>query len=259
MNQCEIVSGKEFYSIQKRPHGNDILYKYSQHRKKFDIIPGRTIELENMNAHCLLDDDENDRDVTIMYVPVDQEEEAEEESNKFVLVTLSIVHCQYNRIENVEKEYVDTTFNVNEYKIIWNRRSKKIYFFNENIIHIYSLNYKAFVENLSLLNTGFEDDTLYTTFNMDIFAATHDGSNFRLYLLKEAELCWELYLEQELQLKTRILKSCYSSTELAIILESSGDRLDHIYKFNPDSKALAFFKTTGAMGKYLFLPEHIHS
>ena len=257
--QLYFVYRKDFYSIEKRPRGIEFLYKYSKYRKRFYPVHGKTIRLENMKAHCVLDDDENDRDVTVMYVPVDQEEEADEESNRFVLVTLSIVHCPYSRIEKVEKEYIDATFNVNEYKIIWNRRSKKIYFFNGRNVHIYDMNYKAFVENLSSLNTGFEDDTLYTAFDIHIFAVTHDGSNVRMYILKETALCWELYLEQEMQLKIGSVESCQSSTELVIILESSDDRMDHIYKLNTDSKTLAFFKTTCVMGKYLFLPEHIHS
>ena len=115
------------------------------------------------------------------------------------------------------------------------------------------------MENLSILDTSVEEANLatrYTSFNGQILAITYKDPNCRVYTLNEMTLSWELFLERELPLKNPYLKLCSSSTELAIILQGSDDHLDHIYQLNLESKTLTFIKTTGAMEKYLFLPEH---
>ena len=114
------------------------------------------------------------------------------------------------------------------------------------------------MEGLGSLSPNLQDGTVYAAFKEQIYAIYHDNLYVRLHILNETTLCWELFLQQELQMKTGYLGTCTSFDEMAIILESCSDNLDHIYKFDPESKTFTFFKTTYVKDTYLFVPDHIY-
>ena len=102
-----------------------------------------------------------------------------------------------------------------------------------------------------------EKEAVYTVFKERIYAFTHKDLSIRLYILNEGELCWELYIQQEIEFEVQSVTPCGTfSDEMVIIFETSSYDFDHIYKFNPELKTLTFFKTTCSMDAYLFIPEH---
>ena len=248
------VCCKELYYVNEYGNGGDkFISKYIQTRKMF--LPfsriRSNVDLKKQTVAMALVDEENRGSLILMCVP----SMAYREEKQFSLVTLPIGGPFMTAADIA---HIGTTFKLCDVSIVCNSRGRKIYFFEGDTIHIYDVDSQIFVENLRQLNSIDGELKHYIEFKGRVYAATHDKSTLRLYILNEMLFCWELYLEQQLKMNAIGLKSCSSSSGMAIILDNNDDCLDHIYMLVPKCKTLAFFKTSDRMLEYLFVPDHIH-
>ena len=109
-----VVFRKELYCIKKHENGGNVLCKYSYNRKEFKPQICGAFNLKHMDAYCALKNDDNEKDLTIMYLSDDQGEEPDVQSNRFALITFCIPST---RVMNTEKQYIRTTFDVHKYYI----------------------------------------------------------------------------------------------------------------------------------------------
>ena len=185
-----------------------------------------------------------------MYVPTMWHDK----QTQFVLLKLSL----HPRTVEKDKQCIDTTFNVRKSNIVRDSRRRRIFFFYKNLVCIYNIDSMVFEETLRSLNAPIGIEASYAAFDGQIFALGHHASNLKIFTLNEITFCWELCLQKVLPIEIHCLASCSSNTEMAIILESVDDCMDHIYKLNHQLKTLTFFKTTHAMSTYLYIPKHIY-
>ena len=251
ISQLYFIFCKELYCITESEHGINYLCRYSLHSKCFRPLRVRCKGISKLTIDRVLIEDGNETDFTVMYIPT----QLYEDEKEFALVKLTI----HSSTATKDVSYVNTTFNVRESAIVWNSRDRKILFFIEASLYIYDIDDHEFEENVKKFDATMEEGTIYAAFDGQIFALAHDGLTLKLHTLNKKTLSWKLYLQHEVRMECECIITCNSSTEMAIILESANDDVDHIYKLNVQTKTLALFKTTHEMCNYLYVPSYFHS
>ena len=163
---------------------------------------------------------------------------------------ISLVH----KVDDITQ--ITTTFKIQDFSIVVKPKGRKIYFFKGQVLHIFDIALGTFVENITTLNILPGERSHFFAFKECIYAVTHDKTHLRMYNLDMVS-SWKLCLEQEMKMTVIRLKSCSSSEDCAIIIESFDDSFDHIYKFTLDPVELRHYKTIKKSSEYLFVPEHI--
>ena len=265
LTECELyfVFQQELYCIHKPVNEAKDIFKYSQYLKKFIKADSSDTKLENLDAALALIDEDNDDTFTVLCFPA----KTQANQKQFALVTY-IPHSPTASKKSIA--YVSTSFKVDEFYVVWNPRSRKIFFLSGKTAYIFNMESKNFQENQetlnSVLNEKIRDSSYFThgskicftVFKGCIYAIECNDTKLKLYTLNEDTLCWDIYLESEMNRSFQWPMSCSSSTELVIILqEKNRSETDHIYKLNPESKDLTLLKTVDPIGVYLFVPNHI--
>ena len=251
------VFHRELYCVVEHLRGRKFIFKYFQSRKQFHMIATLNSASNAINDKAkkltplqVLVDEKNEDQAIVMCVPG----KAYRDVKEFSLVKLPRNESERKK-ENKEIELIPTTFKPYDFSIIWNSRDRKIYFLKESVLYIYNIEDQCFVADLPILNSIDGELNHLTVFNGDVYCVTHDNTVFRLYLLDRSAFHWHLHLEEEMKMNVTAIKSCSSSSELAIIFEND---LDHIYKLDPELKTLTFYKSVDKLGSYLFVPDHIY-
>ena len=230
-----------------------VVSKYDQRVKMF--IPNLQKPVINSIGDCskmtvagILVNEENGEDLTLVYVP---KKAQYSDANTFSLVKVSLT------AETDKVIQINTSFNVHASKIVGSPKGRKIYFCGRQYLHIYDIAMRAFTTQIPILPTihvgGIKH---FFEFKQSLYVRTHDKAHLRLHSLEKAS-SWKLCFEKELKMNVLRLKSCSSSKECAIILESKDDSSDHIYKMDFDPMEIRHFKTSKKLSEYLFVPEHI--